>query len=193
MIHDLVAQNYPKSSPLGDGAALEIRPLLADDRDRLWSFFQRIPAEDRLFLKHDVSKPETIDAWCRHLEYDKTLPLLALRANDIIADATLHQDRSGWLSHIGFVRVVVGPDFRGKGVGALLIQELIELATLTELDVLEAEFMAEQARAIASFERLGFVRSCVMPRRVRDRRRQYHDLVVLTYDLKRRRDSIGAE
>ena len=193
MIRDLVAQNYPKTFALPDGTNLTIRPMIADDRERLWSFFQQIPDQDRAFLKHDVSHRGTIEAWCSHIDYNKVLPLLALKGDGIVGDATLQQDRGGWLSHIGMVRIVVGLDYRGQGVGNRLIRELIELATLSDLDCLEAEFMADQHRAIESFRRLGFEHFCVMPRRVRDRKLQYHDLVVLTCDLKRKRDSIGEE
>ena len=193
MIRDLVAKNYPKTLTLRDGQNLIVRPMIADDRERLWKFFQQIPDQDRLFLKHDVSHRDTIEAWCTHIDYNKVLPLLALKDDRIVADATLHQDRGGWLSHIGMVRIVVGLDYRGQGVGNRLIRELVELATLGDLDYLEADFMAEQHRAIESFRKQGFERFCVMPRRVRDRKLQYHDLVVLTYDLKQKRDSIGEE
>jgi len=193
MFQQVVKQNYPRSASLGDGTVLSIRPMVPADADRLWSFFQSIPSQDRFFLKHDVTKRETIENWCSHIDYDKTLPMLVLKDDELIADATLHHDRGGWLSYIGSVRIVVSPNFRGKGLGPILMRELVEIATIGDLDILEAEFMAEQQRAIQSFERLGFTRFIVMPRRLRDRRGQYHDLVVLQLDLKQRRETIGIE
>jgi GNAT superfamily N-acetyltransferase len=193
MIDKLVANNYPKTAALKDGTPLSIRPMDVSDCQRLWNFFRTMPEQDHLYLKHDVSRQETIENWCKHIDYGKVLPLLALKGDEIIADATLHQDRGGWLSHIGIVRIVVGPDYRGQGIGPRLLRELTEIATLSDLDILEAEFMAEQHRAIESFQRLGFQQFCVIPRRVRDRKLQYHDLVVLTFDLKLKRESLGAE
>ena len=192
MIQQLVEQNYPKASTLNDGTPITIRPMGPTDRHLLWSFFQKIPEQDRMYFKHDVAMQKTIDSWCTNIDYDKTLPLLALKGDAIIADATLHVDAGGWLSHIGMIRIVTGPDYRGKGIGNRLIQELIDVATLCKLDQLEADFMAEQQRSIESFEKLGFKRAYVMPHRVRDRKMQYHDLVVLTYDLTRKREEIGA-
>src|SRR5438128_1935341 len=155
MIHQLVAENYPKTVALPDGTPLLLRALEPTDRQALWDFFRRIPDQDRLFLKHDVSQRTTIDSWCDSIDYNKTLPMLATKEGEVIGDATLHQDQSGWLSHVGMVRVVVAPDYRGKGVGWLLFEQLIEIATLSNLDCLEAEFLEEQERAIASFEKLG--------------------------------------
>jgi L-amino acid N-acyltransferase YncA len=193
MMHQLASENYPKTFQSPDGSPLVLRPMTAGDRQPLWQFFQHVPEEDHMFLKHDVARLETIEAWCTHIDYNKVLPLLAWKGQEIIADATLHQDRAGWTSHIGHVRIVVGPDYRGRGVGNRLLRELIELATLSNLEFLDAEFMAEQHRAIESFLKLGFKQLCVMPRRVHDRKMQYHDLVLLTYDLKEKRDGIGAE
>jgi RimJ/RimL family protein N-acetyltransferase len=184
ILHQQLEQRYPKTIELTGGFRYVVRPLLPTDRERLWRFFKDTPEEDRLFLKHDVSREETITTWCTHIDYEKVLPLLALQGDDVCADATLHMDRGGWQSHIGTVRVVVHPKHRGRGLASALIRELMEIAAFTGLDYLEAECLADQERMLRLFERLGFSEYFRLPRRVRDRKMQYHDLVVLSYALR---------
>ena len=49
---------YPKTLRLKDGGEVVIRPLARGDFERLLSFFQALPDEDRVFLRHDVRNPE---------------------------------------------------------------------------------------------------------------------------------------
>ncbi len=184
MLHTLLESRYPKQVTVKDGSVYTLRPLLPTDRERLWEFFRAIPEEDRMFLKHDVSREETIIQWCTHIDYEKVLPILALADDRVAADATLHQDRDGWQSHIGTVRIVVHPDHRGKGLAKALIREIMEVAAFTGLDHLEAECLADQERMQRLFESLGFCELFRLPNRVRDRKMQYHDLLILSYDLR---------
>ena len=52
--------------------------MVKEDQRALFQFFQRVPKEDRLFLRDDVSSPKTIQAWVDGLNYNRVLPLLAL-------------------------------------------------------------------------------------------------------------------
>jgi len=184
MLYRILEERFPKEVTVKDGKSYTLRPLLPMDRERLWDFFKDIPEEDRMFLKHDVSREETIITWCTHIDYEKVLPILALDGDNVAADATLHQDRGGWQSHIGTVRIVVHPEHRRKGLATALITELMELAVFTGVDYLEAECLADQEPMLRFFERLGFNETFRLPNRVRDRRMNYHDLVILSYELR---------
>ncbi len=183
MWQDVVKARYPKAVTLQDGSPVTIRPLVAADEPALLTFFLGIPEADRLFLKDDVTKPAVIAAWCRDLNYARTLPLVAEAGGVLVGDATLHQRPSGWKRHVAKVRLVIAPAYRGKGLGSWLIKELIAVAEQTDLEKMEAELMVDQRTAIAAFQKLGFAQAAVFPDHVKDLTGKKHDLLVLVRDL----------
>ncbi len=184
MFGEVIEGRYPKKTVLKDGSELVVRPLAPGDRGALMNFFRQVPEEDRLYLADDVTDAKVVDRWCAEVDFANVLPLLGLVGSEVVADATLHGQKGGWKSHIGRLRVVVHPRFRGRGVGAALVKELIDVAIDVGLDKLDAEFVAEQERAMHAFERIGFVKVAELPQHVLDRHGAPHDLVLMVYDLK---------
>jgi L-amino acid N-acyltransferase YncA len=177
------ASAYPKTLTLRDGSAVTVRPLRSGDRDALSDFFRRIPAEDRKFLKDDVTRPEVVEAWCREINPARVLPLIAEGDGKVVADASLHRRTAGWLRHVAEVRLVVDPEFRRKGLGSRLLEEIILLAQAEGLDKLVAELTPEEMAARKAFERHGFRQVAVIPDLVRDQTGTARDLLVLVLDL----------
>ena len=184
MLEVILEERFPKPAKLEDGQRVIIRPLIPQDEHALVEFFSSMPEEDMLYLRDDIKDPQVIKRWCQSLDYEVTLPLIADLEGKIVGDATLHQEKRGWKSHIGTVRVVIHPKYRGKGLGSLLVGELVEIALDTGLVKLDAEFMSEQTRPIAVFEKLGFVNMAVLPQHVKDLKGESHDLVIMVYDLR---------
>ena len=176
-------KRYPKRARLGDRTQVTLRLMVKKDQEALYEFFQRVPKEDRLFLRSDVSKRATIQSWADELNYERILPLLALVDGRVVGDATLHRRPMGWTNHLGKVRLVIDPDYRQKGLGSLLIRELIEIGKGVKLERLVVELMGSQRAALAAFRHLGFERGAVLYRHVRDRAGRPQDLVILIHDL----------
>ena len=183
MLGELLKARYPKSLPLRDGSSVTIRPMVAGDEKALLAFFRAIPAEDRIFLQDDVSKAEVIAAWCRNLDYERILPLVAEAGGEIVADATLHRPPAGWMRHAASVRLVIAPAYRGKGLGTLLINELVAVAEETDLERVDVELMLDQSAAIGAFQSLGFERTAVFLDHVKDLAGKKHDLMVFARHL----------
>jgi L-amino acid N-acyltransferase YncA len=173
----------PKQVTLQTGTSVTIRPMVQEDAKRLHEFFCRLPREDRLFLRDDVSLREVIDAWVEELDYEKVLPLVAEVDDTIVADATLHRRKFGWTSHVGKVRLAVDTDYRAKGLGTLMIEALIETARKAGLEILVAEIMGGQTEALKILKRLGFTKEAVFYNYVKDQIGEEHDLVVMMKNL----------
>ncbi len=184
MLEDMLEENFPKPAKLEDGTRAILRPLIPQDEQALVDFFKSMPEEDMIYLRDEVKDPQVVKHWCQTLDYEVTLPLIADLEGKIIGDATLHQEKRGWKSHIGSIRVVIHPQFRGRGIGRALVGELIQLALDIGLVKLDAEFMAEQTRQIAIFEKMGFVQMATLPQHVQDLKGESHDLVIMVYDLR---------
>ena len=174
---------YPKKVVLQTGTAVTIRQMAKEDEGKLFAFFSRVPAEDRLFLRDDVTRRDVIDAWARELDYERVVPLVAEVGDNIVGDATLHRRKAGWTSHVGKVRVVVEKDYRGKGLGTRMVEELIDIAKKAGLELLVAEVMENQKTALAAFKHLGFEKEAVFYNHVKDQAGKEHNLVVMIKNL----------
>ena len=74
----MILYEYPKKATLRDGTELTLRPLRKEDQQALHEYFLKIPPEDRMGLKDDVTDPKVIQNWIYDLDYDVVLPMLAL-------------------------------------------------------------------------------------------------------------------
>ena len=179
----LPLERYPKEITLRDGARVTFRPMVREDVDLLWDFFQRISPEDRMYLREDVAKKVEVERWARSLDYDAVLPVLALCGGIVVGDATLHRNRTGWKQRVGTVRILIDPDFRHRGLGTAMIRELRHLGEKASLHYLLAEVIEEQQAAARAFEKLGFERISVLRNYVNDQKGKLHNLVVLLYPM----------
>ena len=178
-----MAPEYPKEVKVRDGSTIVLKPFEKKDKDALFLFFQKLPEEDRLFLKDNVTDPAVVERWAVELNYDKVFPLLAWRGNEVVADATLHKNTGGWMKHVGTIRAVIARDFQRLGLGSILANELFLHALKCGLEKIVAEMMETQQGAKKVFEKLGFRQEAVFHGHVRDQIGVRHDLLILTKDL----------
>jgi L-amino acid N-acyltransferase YncA len=175
----MILHEYPKSTSLKDGTRLTLRPLRKEDQQGLYEYFLRLPREDRLGLKDDVTDSKVIENWIYELDYDVVLPLLALDQGRIVANATLHYSHIGWTKHQGEIRITNDPEYRQKGLGTRLIQELIELAAYFGLEQLTAEIPSTLEETRSIFKNLGFAEVGKLEGFYKDIKGEYADLILL--------------
>ncbi|MCI0534744.1 MAG: GNAT family N-acetyltransferase [Verrucomicrobiales bacterium] len=181
---DALLDEFPKKLGLKSGFTCQARPLEASDEEAFHKFFIAIPEQERMFIKHRVTEPSVIHDWCQNIDLGRNLPLLALAGDEIIADATLHQQLGGWKRHIGRVSVLVHPQFRGRGLARSLVMEAVDCARQVGLEKLEAEFIGEQEAAMKVFAFVGFRTLLRLPDYVKDMQAIAHDYVLMGLDLK---------
>lgn len=175
---------YPAAFKLRDGSAVTLRPMSRDDGPALAQFFLRIPEEDRFFMKDDVADPGVIENWVAHLDYDRTLPLLGFVDDRLVADAALIRHRGGCRRDCAEIRVVIDPEYRGRGLGTRLMRELVTVAWDAELEHVDFEMVADiQAEAIEAVSGLGAIHAGVLKEYVKDSEGRPHDLVFLRLPL----------
>jgi acetyltransferase len=144
---------------LRDGTVLCIRPLAVDDAPALTDLFDHLTPEDvraRFFVAMRELPPVLL-ARLSHVDDDHDMAL-----------AALHPDRSGTLC--GVVRlsadagerrqaefaVVIRSDWKRRGLGQLLVQEIIRCARDRGIEDLYGAILAENAPMIALARKLGF-------------------------------------
>jgi L-amino acid N-acyltransferase YncA len=173
---------------LRDRTEAIIRPLAEADKTALLNFFQRIPEEERYYLKENVTAPAVIQEWTSNIDCQRVFPIVALHEDEIIADATLHLRRARARQHIGEIRVVVEPGYREVGLGGRLIRELLDVAAGLGLHKVVFELVADQDEpAILAAGSAGFREVAVLKEHVRDMWGNFQDLVLMELPLKERR------
>ena len=176
--------SYPKNVRLKDGTALTIRPLRKDDEERLHQYFLKLPKKEVARLRDDVTDPEVVKRWISDLDYDVTLPLVALDVERIVADSSLKFNQVGWRKHQGEFRVTVDLEYRERGLSTVLIEDIIEIARYMGLEQLTAEVAPTLDKIYFLCEKVGFKEAAVLKNFIKDQQGVYEDLVVMVMDLK---------
>ena len=179
----MILYQYPKLESLKDESQITIRPLRKEDEKILHEYFLRLPPEDRMCLRDDVTDPKVIENWILDLDYDVVLPLVALDVDQIVANGTLQFDPVGWTKHQGEIRITCDPGYRKKGLATTLIENLMWIAADFGLEQLTAEIAPALDEAYFLFEKLGFKEAAVLKDFIKDLKDNYQDLVLMVKNI----------
>ncbi|HNS98026.1 MAG TPA: GNAT family N-acetyltransferase [Polyangiaceae bacterium] len=171
--------HYPKTVSIVDGQVV-IRPMAQEDFDGVRRFFEQLPRQDRLFLRHDVLRPEVFSRWFAELDYGKKLPLMALHGEQIVGHALLDGEQRSWSPHVAEIRVVVADAFKKRAVGTVLARELFDQAMARGYEKAMASMMDSQKAARRMFERMGFRVEAELKDHVKDLDGKKHNLVLMS-------------
>lgn len=174
---------FPQEAVLRDGRRVFLRPFTRRDVSALVEFFQRIPEENRRFAWDRVGDRKVIERWGRELDYEKVFPLLAVDGGRIVADATLHRRDRGPLRLVGRIKWMIDPEFRGAGLGSLLVNHFIDSARALGLKHLNCMLISDlESEAIRVLSDLGF-RQIPVPGYGTDPDGNPHDMTLMVLKL----------
>ena len=176
-------QDLTKTGKLKDGTEIILRPMTRNDREPVGDFFGQLTPSVLQYVRNDVTDPKVLDQWFDQLNYDRVFPLLAFKDNRVVANATLHRVGYGWRKHLGTLRIVVDTEFHGKGLGTLMINELVDLAQEFGLEKLMVEFPLRAHAALAMFKKAGFSPRAVIEGLMKDRHGENLDIVIMVMDV----------
>ena len=172
-----------KAVKLKDDTEVVIRPMTVDDLERSWAFFQGLPAEDRAYLRCDVSNRDVVEKRTRALKTNRVKRLVAVVDDDIVAEGALEQEGLGWKQHVSELRLIVARPFQRKGLGMLLARELFTFAASLKVEEVIVKVMRPQLPARRIFRKLGFHEEILLPEYVKDLEGRKQDLILARCDL----------
>ena len=145
---------YRKFATLTNGKTVVIRCPQWPRSGGLIKFFQQAPQEDVQFCKEDVKKSKVIDYW---LSPENSHRIMALVAEDMetkqpVATLNLYRGQQAALNVSEIQQIFVARPFQGLGLGSLILDELIDLASQEKLHWLKVEVVTELKHVIKAFQ-----------------------------------------
>ena len=153
----------PQTHILKDGRALLLREAEGGDAAQVLEFLNRVGGESDNLLFGENGFPMAEDRERAFLELqrraEKSLLLAGFVGDELVSissvDALTARER---VSHRAGLSVTVGKDCWGLGIGRRAMEALISFAKSAGLEVLQLEVRADNRRAVALYEGLGFER-----------------------------------
>jgi L-amino acid N-acyltransferase YncA len=186
-------ENYLKTVELRTGSAV-LRPLIHDDAEEVLTFARSLPAHDLMFLRRDITDPETVEHWLDEIDRGQALIVIAEIDGRMVGYGMLSLNDLDWSRHLAELRVLVHPDCRETGLGRTMIREVFRLAVDRGVEKVIARMTLDQTAARSLFHELGFRPEALHENEVKDRSGELHDVVRMAVDVKAllaRRDSYG--
>lgn len=176
-------ERYPRTVELPGGQPTQLLLMTAAYAKEVHGFTTALPPQDLVYLRDDIADPRVVNEWVRNINRGETVTVLGRMGRPLAGFVSLHRTRSRWTRGIGELRVNVGADFRGVGLGRLLTTEMTDIARQLGLRKLMAQMTAEQENARTVFSHIGFGENAVLKSWVEDRTGAPHDLVIMSLDL----------
>lgn len=174
-------RHYPRHLDI-HGAPVEFRLMTEQDAPALTVFIDALPVHDLLFVRRNISHPKVIAAWLAALDKQVT-SLVAVAEGQLVGCTAVVVDGRSWSPHVGELRVLVAPAWRGRGLGRVLIKECFNLAVSLGLEKLTVQMTVDQSAAIQAFEELGFRPEAVLRNHVKDTDGRTYDLALLSLEV----------
>lgn len=178
----VLGRRYPREVSIIDGDVV-FRMMGAADRDAILAFARRLPLDDLLFLRLDITSPEGVDEWLRNVQSERTVTVLAEAGGAIVGYASVHHNDTMWNRHLGEIRVNVASEYRRRGLGRRLTDEVFAIGRDLGLRKITAQMTPDQRGARATFERLGFRPEALLADFVVDRDGRTRDLLIMSHDI----------
>ena len=175
-------KRYPRELALQGGSVI-LRLMEPRDGDAILAFARKLPPDDLLFLRLDITAPEGMAEWVSNVQAGRTVTVLAEQAGDVVGYASIHHNDAMWNRHIGEIRVNVGAELRKQGLGRRLVEEVFAIARDIGLRKITAQMTPDQKGARVTFERLCFRPEALLADFVVDREGKTRDLLIMTQDL----------
>jgi RimJ/RimL family protein N-acetyltransferase len=165
-----------------DGRRWTLRPGRPTDGRALARLFADVRTEGRWLITTPGAVSEPSEAfWIGELiRADESLVLVAEADGDVIGNVLVSVDRGRATEHIGVLSICIAADWRDVGIGTELVAGAQAWARTRGLRKLSLGVFPDNDRAIAVYERQGFVREGIRREQYRSNE-AYRDEVLMAW------------
>ena len=165
------------------GRDVTLRFMTEDDAALLLTFARALPQHDLVFLHRDITDSSEVADWIEAIEQGLEGVILAVADGGVLGYSSVSRSPLSWSRHVAELRVVVGPDARGQGLGRALTAEAFRIAEDLGVRKMVAQMTIDQQGALRTFKRLGFTSEALLHDQVLDEDGSTLDLVVMSQDV----------
>ena len=179
----------PKSVKLKNGQSITLRSPNMFDAEQLLEHMKITSAETEFMSRYPEEVTVSVEAQSRFLQMIENDPdnfmLAAYVGNRMVGNAGVTRVRDNLkYRHRANFGISLQEEVCGLGLGTLMLREVLEIVKLTAFEQLELTVFGDNTRAIALYEKVGFVKVGSMPRAYRLKDDSYHDEVQMVYRWK---------
>lgn len=142
---------------LKDNWRIMVRPIRPDDEPLLYDFLRHIIKEDLRFRFFAATKPLNHEFIARltQLDYARAMAFVAFdeATHEMVGVVRIHSDS---IYETGEYAILVRSDLKGRGLGWMLMQLIIEYARSEGLKYIDGDVLAENTVMLAMCQDLGF-------------------------------------
>ncbi len=179
----------PREVQLDTDLQVLLREVEPRDLDGIWENFNQV-VENRTFLPvltPVVSKFEK-EAWLDDLHLRNEICVVAElvgapEGKHVAAQCTIENIEWETAAHVGVLGIIVKDGYRDRGLGRAIIEYAIEAARAAGKKKLNLAVFATNERAIALYEKVGFVQVGYRKRQYKYKHGEYFDEVLMDLDL----------
>lgn len=179
----LEMKDYPKELILIDKTKVIARPIETFDIKALSEFFSKIPKSDLLIYKDDITKGENVENLFADSNNRKVFQLAVLAKDKVVAQGSLHSEGLFW-SHAAELKLIVAPDYRGKGLGSQLFNILLYEGLKNHFQKIIVRYIPDNISFTKIMNHYGFKPETVLSCYVKDELSSItKDLVIASFSL----------
>jgi RimJ/RimL family protein N-acetyltransferase len=141
---------------------IEIAPIALDHVEGFHRALDRVARERKYLSVFEAFPVEAMKDFILHQNKTGGPAFVALKAGEVIGWCDIRRQAFPAFAHRGSVGMGVVAEWRGRGIGLRLLDAAIKDAFRRGLVRVELEVRADNARAIALYEKIGFAREGIM-------------------------------
>jgi ribosomal protein S18 acetylase RimI-like enzyme len=170
----------------GSTQLTDLRPITEVGAELVVRFLEEMPEGDRTFFRDDT----TLESVLRWTHDERTFHWLLVGPDGALQAYLALIPGVGWGAHVGELRLVVGSDYRRRGIGRALARRGLLEGIRLGLRKLTVEVVADKQGDIEMFSTIGFEPEALLKNQIMDRTGELRDLVVLAHDIDEVRDDL---
>ena len=163
------------------------------DREAFLAFARSVPEDDLLFLPASIAEDRVVDQWLEEMSAGRTATVLAFDGDMLVGFGSLHYAASPWTRHVGEIRLMLAPQYRGRGLGHRLGDELLSVAQAVGVTKVIAYMTLEQSDARQAFRQLGFITEALLPNHAMRADGETTDLILMANDVGALKSVLGVD